>query len=407
MPSQDKIPSQSPATGTALPANPQPKLANLIQKSAHLEELGTPSQHISSAPFVLIPDENLEEAKEELKEFVSARFQGDVPPKGRIIGVVNAIWARNGPRIFIHQVGRGCFLLKVTNERTRQILLSRPAWMIAGSPMFVAPWSSDFDKKEPKLTTTVIPVELRGVPYLLFNQQSLSRLATAIGKPVSLAPETERKENFKVAKVWVKVNLLAELPDKIISGFSSGREVEIDVTYPWLPKKYSICERFGHDTNHCPRQRSSVVWKQRETNDTRPRSQNGHSRGRESKKRRATSLPVKNKKDIIVDCSESAVKDKSQNISKEIEVEAKIIQDTCTDSERFSPAENVMFDTAEPISVSKQVISLDRQFGYSSVTVYHEGNERSPGHGTSSEDQNDDPFLLVSNRKSSRKATKN
>lgn len=52
----------------------------------------------------------------------------------------------------------------------------------------------------------------------------------------------------------------------------------------------------------------------------------------------------------------------------------------------------------------KQVISLDRNLGFSTVHVYHEGD------GTASDsDQtgtSNDPFLLVSNRKSSRKATK-
>ena len=55
----------------------------------------------------------------------------------------------------------------------------------------------------------MVAVEFRGVSYLLFNHQSLSRIATAVGKPVSLSPETERKENFEVAKVWVRVDLLA------------------------------------------------------------------------------------------------------------------------------------------------------------------------------------------------------
>ena len=98
--------------------------------------------------------------------------------------------------------------------------------------MFVAAWSPEFTPEQPQLTSAVVPVELRGVPYLLFNQQSLSRIATAVGKPVSLAPEIERKENFEVAKVWVKVNLLTTLPDMIVSGFSNGREVEISVSYP-------------------------------------------------------------------------------------------------------------------------------------------------------------------------------
>ena len=117
--------------------------------------------------------------------------------------------------------------------------------------MFVAAWSPEFTPDQPQLTSAVVPVELRGVPYLLFNQQSLSRIATAVGKPVSLAPEIERKENFEVAKVWVKVNLLTTLPDRIVSGFSNGREVEISVSYPWLPEKCTNCGKFGHRQHLC------------------------------------------------------------------------------------------------------------------------------------------------------------
>ncbi|CAF2371142.1 unnamed protein product, partial [Brassica rapa] len=82
-------------------------------------------------------------------------------------------------------------------------------------------------------------------------KESLSRIATAIGKPESLAPETERKENFAVAKLYVKVDLTAPLPQRIISGFSNGKEVQIEVSYPWLPVNCDSCKRFGHKTDKC------------------------------------------------------------------------------------------------------------------------------------------------------------
>ncbi|CAH2065607.1 unnamed protein product [Thlaspi arvense] len=136
--------------------------------SVHAHQVLDIGQSMDSAgvPFVFIPDENIEAAKEEFKEIIFARFHGNSPPMGRIIGVVNALWARTGPQIFVH-----------------------------------SPWSSDFNPEEALLTSAVAPVELRDVPYLLFNKESLSRIATALGKPVSLAPETEQKENFQVAKM--------------------------------------------------------------------------------------------------------------------------------------------------------------------------------------------------------------
>ncbi|KAL0743948.1 hypothetical protein Bca4012_085461 [Brassica carinata] len=125
-----------------------PKLAKLITHPHNLRSLVHPP--LMFLVFVCVDsDDNIEEAKAEFKDFIFARFRGDIPSKGRIIGVVNAIWARSGPRIIVHKVGEGCFILKVTNARTKEILLSRPAWMIAGSPMFVAPWSSEFSHEEP------------------------------------------------------------------------------------------------------------------------------------------------------------------------------------------------------------------------------------------------------------------
>ncbi|KAF3503920.1 hypothetical protein F2Q69_00044215 [Brassica cretica] len=206
---------------TEATATPMKNYADLLKNSAQLQELGTPVEHVSGAPFVIIPDENIEAAKLEFKDFIYARFHGEYPSMGKIIGVVNAV------------------------------LLSRTCWNIGGLPMFVAPWSPDYSPDEPPLTTAIVPVEIRNVPYLLFNRESLSRIATAVGKPDSLAPETERKENFEVAKLYVRVDLTTPLPSRIISGFSNGREVEIDVSYPWLPVKCDVCKKFGHSSVKC------------------------------------------------------------------------------------------------------------------------------------------------------------
>ncbi|KAL0697006.1 hypothetical protein Bca4012_064186 [Brassica carinata] len=232
--------------------DPQAKnYAALLKSSTQLQEMGSPSEHVSGAPFVLIPDENIEAAKLEFKDFIYARFHGDYPSMGKIIGVVSAVWARTGPRIFVHNLGQGMYLLRVTNPRTREVLLSRTCWNIGGLPMFVAPWSPEYSPEEPPLTSAIVPVEMRNVPYLLFNNESLSRLATAVGKPESLFPETERKENFEVAKLYVRVDLTVPLPHKIISGFSNGKEVQIDVSYPWLPVKCDLCKKFGHKKEKC------------------------------------------------------------------------------------------------------------------------------------------------------------
>lgn len=253
---EDEINLDNPVVSGFIPLSPAVngtrKYSEVIHGSAMREELGSSSQHIFGVLFVLIPYENLEEVKEELCDFIFVRFIGEAPYMGRIIGIVNAIWSQSGPRIFVHRLSPLSFLLRVTNPRTRTLALARNVWIRAGYPMYIALWSPEFSLEEPQLTSVVVLVELRWVPYLLFNKQSLSRLATAIGKPVSLALETERRENFEVAKMWVRVNLLSDLPKRIVSGFSNGREVDIHVSYPWLPLKCGGCGKFGHENIRCP-----------------------------------------------------------------------------------------------------------------------------------------------------------
>lgn len=127
------------------------KWSSLLQDPSKLEEMGTPTQHISGVPFVLIPDENIEAAKDEFKEFIFAQFHGNYPEMGHVIGVLNALWARTGPRIYVHNTGPGVFLIRVPNPRTRALLLSQQVWNIAGFPMFVAPWSPEFEPDTPLL----------------------------------------------------------------------------------------------------------------------------------------------------------------------------------------------------------------------------------------------------------------
>lgn len=220
---------------------------------------------------------------------------------GRVIGVVNAIWARSGPRIFVHRIGHHTYLLKTPNVRTKEILLSRNVWMIAGHPMFVAPWSPDFSPEQPQLTSAVVPVELRGVPYLLYNNESLSRLATTIGKPISLAPETERKETFEVARLWVRVSLLNELPSRIVTGFSNGREVEISVSYPSLPSKCPTCGKFGHESVACSQSFVRGVTDTQVKSGNNPRPVRSRSRGskRRSASRGGRSLHTRRQENLV------------------------------------------------------------------------------------------------------------
>ncbi|KAF8053946.1 hypothetical protein N665_1360s0007 [Sinapis alba] len=142
-------------------------------------------------------------------------------------GVVNTLWEKACPKFFVHNVGQDIFLLCVTNSRTRELLMSRTSWNIAEQPLFVALWSPDLTPEEAPLTNVMVSVKIC---------DSLSQIETTNGKPVSLAPETERKENVQVTKTIC---------------FTNGREVDISVLYPWLPVNCDLYKKYGHTTKKC------------------------------------------------------------------------------------------------------------------------------------------------------------
>lgn len=97
---------------------------SLLKSTENIKELGTPSKHISCVSFVFIPDDNIEAAKEELKDLIYASFHGNVPPMGMIIGVLNAVWAKSGPRIL------SIILRKVHSFNELQILELRKGYCL-------------------------------------------------------------------------------------------------------------------------------------------------------------------------------------------------------------------------------------------------------------------------------------
>ncbi|KAF2560108.1 hypothetical protein F2Q68_00013775 [Brassica cretica] len=60
--------SSSGLAEAGTPSSAPSLLSTRIKRSLTLQELGTPTTHVSGAPFVLIPDENIDAAKEEFKE---------------------------------------------------------------------------------------------------------------------------------------------------------------------------------------------------------------------------------------------------------------------------------------------------------------------------------------------------
>ena len=75
-------------------------------------------------------------------------------------------------------------------------------------------------------------------------------IASTVGFPVKLHPETSSCTNLEVAKVFVKVDVSKVLPREI-TFLKGGSEFTLTYYYPWLPSRCKLCEKWGHNKSVC------------------------------------------------------------------------------------------------------------------------------------------------------------
>lgn len=87
------------------------------------------------------------------------------------------------------------------------------------------------------------------VPNHMFSYKGLIFLGDLIGMAKKLYPNTKKCIRLNNARVLVVVNLEKALPENI--SLRSDPDIEILVSYPWLPPRCSNCQTWGHTYKEC------------------------------------------------------------------------------------------------------------------------------------------------------------
>ncbi|KAH0929221.1 hypothetical protein HID58_014948 [Brassica napus] len=90
-----------------------------------------------------------------------------------------------------------------------------------------------------------------GVPNNLYSHKGLKCLSRAVGQFVKLHPSTEKCVRLDVARAFVEVNLHQPLVEKISFKDNAGSAHEVEVNFPWLPPRCSVCRRWGYKGQDC------------------------------------------------------------------------------------------------------------------------------------------------------------
>ncbi|CAN6846331.1 unnamed protein product, partial [Brassica oleracea] len=213
-----------------------------------------------------IPDEILTDQNPLWRCYVVGYFIGDAPHVGSIHATVNRLWSspKTGSKIDVQFLEKNTVLFRIENPQMRTRVIQRRYWHIADIPLVVNEWSLESALQPPDLSAMPIWIDLKGVPSMLFSQKALKCLSRAAGKFVKLHPSTEKCLRLDVARVLVEVDLHKPLVERISFADKNGVQVLIDVCYPWLPPKCSICNAWGHKGAACNSRKIKVLQKENE-----------------------------------------------------------------------------------------------------------------------------------------------
>lgn len=216
-----------------------------------------------------IPEEIFDEAELLWKCFVVGHFIGDAPHIGSIHATVNRIWSSSkaGSKIDVQFIEKNTVLFRIEDSQMRARVLQRKHWHIKDIPLVVNVWSPESAMNPPDLSAMPLWVDLKGVPNNLYSHKGLRCLSKAVGKFVRLHPSTEKCVRLDVARVLVEVDLQQPMVERIAFSDSKGEKREVEVNFPWVPPRCSICCRWGHKGKDCNSKELMIMKKQTEVKE--------------------------------------------------------------------------------------------------------------------------------------------
>lgn len=256
--------------------------ANVVGSRPSLTKFDFEVSVIDGKATVAVPDAVLDDSVPLWEDFLIGRFPSTAPHVAKIQVIVNKIWnlGDKNIKIDVYGVNDTTVKFRIRNASARLRALRRGMWNICEQPMIVSRWTPIVEDAQPEIKTMPLWVVVKNVPHSMFTWPGLSFLASPVGEPKRLHPDTELVANFEEAKFFVEVDLIKELPKTY---FFQVRDVEVCVEYeyPWLPQRCGICKKWGHPDEGCLASLGKAASPKKVSNNlvVRPESQDAAMKG--------------------------------------------------------------------------------------------------------------------------------
>ncbi|XP_058732579.1 uncharacterized protein LOC131604108 [Vicia villosa] len=170
------------------------------------------------------------------------------------------------PELYYNE--EGYFMIKFHSQADKDAVLIRGSYTIYRKPMFLHEWTPEFQLKDDLLRVLPLWVIFPQLPLLYWGEDSIGKIASAIGKPILMDECTTKKLRVSYARVLIEVDVTIELKDTITIKTPNGEKLRQQVDYEWKPPYCKKCNKVGHQC----KQKEKKAWipKQKEPEETIP-----------------------------------------------------------------------------------------------------------------------------------------
>lgn len=165
------------------------------------------------------------------------------------------MWASKG-LLNVFQKDNHTYVFKFEDVQARDAVLSRGTWYIGKRPMVVTCWG----KKPGANNINVLPmwIKLSNIPDSYWTAEGLSRLASAVGRPLGADFLTAKLELLPYARMQVLYKLGDPMPTEVQATVLDPSTEEkmvskVLISYPFRPMYCTGCCSLGHTVGACPR----------------------------------------------------------------------------------------------------------------------------------------------------------
>ena len=269
----DKLPkSQTPVFVEAskvseeVPKSPKPSVGVLgadSQPKSWSQVVKEPSSSVNKVSFSYLPppagesivsppDDVLRDGMNKLKTTIVGSFTKGTASYQRVVDFANKFWKGRG-LVHVGQKDSNTFLFRFDSEFEMNKILSKGTWYVDRRPLVVHAWGT----KVNSVTTMPLWVRFDGVPDCYWNEQCLSRLASAIGPPLCADELTSKLEVLPFAKMCVNYTigdvLPTSIPVTVLDPCSGDKKIDkVLVSYRNRPLICTACKSLGHLIGSCP-----------------------------------------------------------------------------------------------------------------------------------------------------------